>query len=113
MVEIKKIDLESNEVTYDDFTTTNHDKFYDLLLKHFNNRIAGETVSPFDIERFMKRTSSKNVSQLLHGKKVEGFLEATTGKKLDANWTKFILIMIVVIVVVCVLILVMKMMHIM
>ena len=96
MVEIKEMDLENNEVTYEDFSKVNYDVFENKLREHFNNLIAGETLSPFDIERFMKRTSSKNVSQLVHGKKAEGFLEATTGKKLDPGLTKIIIIMVLV-----------------
>ena len=96
MVEIKEMDLENNEVTFEDFSKVNYDQFENEFREHFNHLIAGETLSPFDIERFMKRTSSKNVSQLVHGKKAEGFLEATTGKKMDPGIVKFILIMILI-----------------
>lgn len=44
----------------------------------------------------MKRSSSKNVSQLLHGKKAEGFLEATTGKKMDPGMLRIIIIAVIV-----------------
>ena len=96
MVEIKEMDLENNEVTFGDFSKVNFSKFQDAFISHWNNRIAGETISPFYIERFMKRSSSKNVSQLLHGKKAEGFLEATTGKKMDPGMLKMIIIMVIV-----------------
>ncbi len=96
MVEIKSMDLESNEITYEDFSTVTFSKFQDAFLTYWNKRIAGETISPFDIERFMKRTSSKNVSQLVHGKKAEGFLEATTGKKMDPGMLKMIIVMVIV-----------------
>jgi hypothetical protein len=96
MVEIKSIDLENNKVVFSDFSEVDHDKFYDTMIQHFNNLIAGETISPFYIERFMKRSSSKNVSQLIHGKKAEGFLEATTGKKMDPGLLKIIVIAVIV-----------------
>ena len=96
MVEIKRMDLEKNEVTFEDFSTVDYNKFYDAFVSHWNKRIAGETISPFYIERFMKRSSSKNVSQLLHGKKAEGFLEATTGKKMDPGLLKIIIIAVIV-----------------
>lgn len=96
MVEIKTMDLEKNEITYEDYSTVDYNKFYDAFVSYWNKRIAGETVSPFYIERFMKRSSSKNVSQLLHGKKAEGFLEATTGKKMDPGLMKMIIIAVIV-----------------
>ena len=110
MVEIREMILEENKIVYDDFSMVTYDEFFDKLRSYFNNKIAGETLSPFDMERFMKRTSSKNVSQLVHGKKAEGFLEATTGKKLDFNIGKFILYMIIIVVVVGGVFFVMKMM---
>ena len=96
MVEIKTMDLINNEITYQDYSKVSFSKFQDAFISHWNNRIAGETISPFYIERFMKRSSSKNVSQLLHGKKAEGFLEATTGKKMDPGLLKIIIIAIIV-----------------
>lgn len=96
MVEIKEIDLEKNEVTFADFSKVNHDVFYDAFVNYWNNRIAGETVSPFDMERFMKRGSSKNLKQLVDGKKAEGFMEASIGKKLDPGLMKMIIIMVII-----------------
>lgn len=95
MVELKEIDLEKNEVTYKDFTKVNYDQFYDAFVSYWNNRIAGETISPFDMERFMKRGSTKNLKQLIDAKKAEGYLEATIGKKIDPGWMKWILILAV------------------
>ena len=108
MVEIREMDIEKNKITYEDFSEVKYEQFFDKLRSHFNNRIAGETLSPFDIERFMKRTSSKNVSQLVHGKKAEGFLEATTGKKMDPALVKYIIIMVVIVMVVGVVFFVLK-----
>jgi hypothetical protein len=97
MVEIKEMDLENNEITYaGTMEKVDYSKFQDAFINYWNNRIAGETISPFYMERFMKRSSSKNVSQLLHGKKAEGFLEATTGKKMDPGIVKIIVIMVIV-----------------
>lgn len=110
MVEIKEMDLEKNEVTYEDFSKVDFNKFQDEFISHWNKRIAGETISPFDIERFMKRTSSKNVSQLVHGKKAEGFLEATTGKKMDPGMLRLIIIVVIIGAVAMIAMLVMKQM---
>jgi len=95
MVEIKQLDLEKNEVTFDDFSTVDYNTFYDKFVSHWNERIAGETISPFDMERFMKRGSSKNLEQLLVGKKQEGFMEASIGKKIDPNMMKWIIIIVI------------------
>jgi len=48
------------------------------------------------MERFMKRGSSKNLKQLIEGKKAEGFMEASLGKKLDPAWIKIILVLALV-----------------
>lgn len=92
MVDLKEIDLEKNEVTYDDYSKVTYDEFYDKFLQFWTKRIAGETINPFDMERFMKRSSSKNLKQLIDASKTEGFMEASLGKKLDAGWIKIILI---------------------
>ena len=96
MVEIKEMDLVNNEITYADYSKVNYSKFYDAFVEYWNSRIAGETISPFEIERFMKRSSSKNLKQLIDGKKAEGFLEATLGKKMDPGMLKIILILVLV-----------------
>ena len=96
MVDIISMDLEKNEVTYKNFEKVTHSKFYDAFVAYWTNRIAGETVSPFDMERFMKRGSSKNLKQLLDGKKQEGFMEASIGKKMDPGLMKIIIIGIIV-----------------
>ena len=96
MVEIKEIDLHKNEVTYEDFSKVDYYKFYDAFVSYWNNKIVGETLSPFDIEIFMKRGSAKNLDQLCKAKKVEGYLEASIGKKMDAGFVKMILILVVI-----------------
>ena len=92
MVDLKSIDLEKNEIQYMDFETVNHDKFYNTFIQYWQNRIAGETLSVVHMERFMKRTSTKNSENLIRGKKIEGYMEGRFGKKMDANWVKYILI---------------------
>jgi hypothetical protein len=108
MVEIREIDLKANKVVYEDYSEVDYGKFYDAFVSHWNNRIAGETLSPFDMERFMKRGSAKNLDQLLKAKKAEGFIEATLGKKMDAGMLKMILILVVVGVIACVAVLILK-----
>lgn len=92
MVDIKEINLDKNEVTYPDYTTISHQQFYDKFVEHWNGLIAGETLSPVHMERFMKRTSTKNSENLIRGKKVEGYMEGRFGKKMDVSWVKYILI---------------------
>lgn len=96
MVEIREMDLENNEITYENYSKVTFSQFQDAFTSHWNQRIAGETISPFYIERFMKRSSSKNLKQLIDGKKAEGILEATLGKKMDPGTIRFIMIMVIV-----------------
>jgi hypothetical protein len=96
MVDLRVIDVDKNEVTFDNFEKVSFNEFQNEFIKHWNGRIAGETISPFDIERFMKRGSSKNLKQLVDGKKAEGFMEATIGRKMDPGLIKMILILAVV-----------------
>jgi hypothetical protein len=96
MVEIKQIDLEKNEVTFDDFSKVDYGMFYDKFVSYWKNRIAGETISPFDMERFMKRGSAKNLKQLVDGKKHEGYMEASIGKKLEPGLMRLIIVMVII-----------------
>jgi len=97
MVEIKEINLTTNEVKFKDSSIVDYNVFYDKFVSYWNNRIAGETISPFDMERFMKRGSSKNLKQLVDGKKAEGFDEASMGKKMNPMLVKMIVIAVVVV----------------
>jgi len=92
MVDLKEMDLDKNEVTFSDFTKINHDMFYNRFIEYWNNRIAGETITPVHMERFMKRTSTKNSENLIRGKKMEGWMEGRIGKKMDPTWVKMIII---------------------
>lgn len=96
MIDIKSVDVDKNLVVFEDFDEVTPEKFQLRFTKYFEGFVAGETLNPFDMERFMKRSSSKNMEHLIGGKKMEGFLEASLGKKLDANWLKMILILVVV-----------------
>ena len=48
----------------------------------WENRICGETLVFNDMERFMSRTSSKNLKLLMKGKKMEGYMEGSLDKLL-------------------------------
>jgi len=48
----------------------------------WTNRIAGETLTFNDMERFMTRTSGKNLSNLMRGKKMEGYMEGAMDRML-------------------------------
>jgi len=54
-------------------------KAWDLF---WSERIAGETITFGDMERFMSRTSTKNLKLLMKGKKMEGYLEGSLDKLL-------------------------------
>lgn len=57
-------------------------EFIDRWNKFWMNRIAGETLVFSDMERFMTRTSGKNLSNLMKGKKMEGYMEGVMDKML-------------------------------
>ena len=82
LVDISHIDEAGKVVFYDDGTSISFDEFIKKYTYFFKNRIAGETLVPTDMEWFMKRTSGKNLEQLMKGKKYEGFLEGSQGKML-------------------------------
>lgn len=68
-------------------------------------RICGETIVFNDMERFMSRTSSKNLKLLMQGKKMEGYLEGSMDKLLSKG-QKIALATIVMIVMVAVIVIV-------
>ena len=82
MVDIKNVDEANHKVIFDDDTTLTHKKFIEHFQSFFKGRIAGETLMPNDMERFMSRTSSKNLHLLMQGKKMEGYLEGSMDKLL-------------------------------
>ena len=83
MVDINKIDKENKKVFFDDNTTITYKEFIDKFRVFMKNRIAGETLYPADMERFMRRTSAKNLSLLMKGKKMEGYMEGVSDKLLS------------------------------
>lgn len=61
------------------------EKFMEGWNNFWKHRIAGETLVFGDMERFMSRTSGKNLSMLMHGKKMEGYQEASMDKMLTTR----------------------------
>jgi len=82
MVDITNIDRENKTVYYDDGTNISFKGFIDGFRVFMKGRIAGESLYPADMERFMRRTSGKNLSQLMKGKKMEGYMEGSSDKLL-------------------------------
>ena len=112
-MDIKNIDVDKEIVTFEDFSEVTPVVFQDAFAKHLQGFVAGETLNPFDMERFMKRGSSKNLKQLVDGKKAEGFDEASLGKKLDAGFMKILLVMVIVVIIAIVAVMALKYMGIM
>ena len=82
MVEVTNIDEDINTVYFDDDTKITLTEFIKHFQIFFKGRIAGETLLPNDMERFMRRTSAKNLKLLMQGKKMEGYLEGAMDKVL-------------------------------
>jgi len=68
--------------TKNNTTLVSMDKFKDAWDRFWVGRIAGETIVFNDMERFMSRTSSKNLKLLMKGKKMEGYMEGSLDKML-------------------------------
>jgi hypothetical protein len=97
--EVKTINENTHSVSFDDGTDVNLDTFKYTFLEFLQKRIAGETLVPSDMERFMARTSAKNLKLLMKGKKMEGYLEGSMDKFLSKG-SKITLLTIMVIVIV-------------
>jgi len=82
---IDHVDGKNKKVFFDDGSYITHEDFLKRFTRFFQNRIAGETLVPADMERFMRRTSSKNLELLMKGKKMEGYLEGSQGKMLTTG----------------------------
>lgn len=82
MTDIKSIDKENKTVHFTDDTKITHKEFLTKFREYFTGRIAGETLVPTDMENFMRRTSGKNLSLLMKGKKAEGYMEGSMDKLL-------------------------------
>jgi len=83
MVEVTGIDKESGTVFFDDGSSIDHNGFIEGFIGFWKERVAGETLDPSAIEHFMRRTSAKNLSLLMKGKKMEGYMEGRQGKMLS------------------------------
>ena len=82
MVDITRIDKNAKTVHFDDNTNVTFKGFIDKFRVFMKGRIAGESLYPADMERFMRRTSGKNLSLLMKGKKMEGYMEGVSDKLL-------------------------------
>jgi len=80
MTDIERIDKDTRTVYYDDGTHIDYNGFIDRFRIFMKGRIAGESLYPADMERFMRRTSGKNLSQLMKSKKIEGYMEGSSDK---------------------------------
>jgi len=108
MVDITRIDKENNTVYYDDGTHITFKGFIDGFRVFMKNRIAGESLYPADMERFMRRTSGKNLSQLMKGKKMEGYMEGSSDKLLTKGQKIAIATVITIIMVIIMVFILMK-----
>lgn len=83
-IKITNINEENGIVTFDDDTTLSVESFEKDFTKFLQGRIAGETVTYADMERFMvHRTSGKSLELLMKNKKKEGFMEGSGDKALS------------------------------
>jgi len=82
MVDINRIDEDNKVVYYDNGESISFKGFIDGFRSFMKARIAGESLYPADMERFMRRTSGKNLSMLMKGKKMEGYMEGVSDKLL-------------------------------
>lgn len=89
-IKITDIDEKTGTVTFDDDNNTKLtvDKFNQDFQAFLQGRIAGETVTYADMERFMRyRTSGKSLELLMKNKKSEGYMEGAGDKKLTKGQT--------------------------
>ncbi|MBD3321809.1 MAG: hypothetical protein GF350_12000 [Chitinivibrionales bacterium] len=81
-LDIQSINTTAKTVTLTDNTVLTFQSFLDSYRLFWQARIAGETLVPSSIEHFMRRTSGKNLSALMKGKKMEGYMEGSMDKML-------------------------------
>lgn len=85
-IKITDIDEKNGIVTFDDGTELSVDKFNEDFQAFLQGRIAGETVTYADMERFMRyRTSGKSLELLMKNKKSEGYMEGAGDKTLTPH----------------------------
>jgi len=80
MTSIDHIDKTNKKVTFTDKTEITLDGFTKTFREFLTGRIAGETIVAADMERFMRRTSGKSLSQLMKSKKMEGYQEGASDR---------------------------------
>ena len=81
-IDIQTVDPLAKTVTFTDGSILGFDIFMERYRQFWQHRIAGETLVPSAIEHFMRRTSGKNLSALMKGKKMEGYMEGSMDKML-------------------------------
>jgi len=74
----------------------------------WTSRIAGETLTFEDMERFMTRTSGKNLSNLMKGKKMEGYMEGAMDRMLTKGQKIAIGVIVTIIFVIIIVYIVLK-----
>jgi len=80
--DIQSINIVDKTVTLTNGFVLDFDMFMETYRSFWKQRIAGETLVPSSIEHFMRRTSGKNLSALMKGKKMEGYMEGSMDKYL-------------------------------
>ena len=107
-MEIKNIDKNKGEVHFDDNTFIDVKAFKEQFYKFLHKRVAGETLIPNDMERFMSRTSAKNLKMLMKGKKAEGYMEGSMDKMLSKRQTVALMTIVTIIMVAVIALVVLK-----
>jgi len=82
MIQIDHIDKANKKVFYTNGTSITYEDFIKRFRSFLTGRVAGETIVTADMERFMRRTSGKSLSQLMKSKKLEGYMEGASDKML-------------------------------
>lgn len=108
MVDIRSIDKDTKTVYFDDNSKLTFPGFIDRFRLFMGGRIAGESLYPADMERFMRRTSAKNLTLLMKGKKMEGYMEGVSDKLLTKGQKLAIGTVVVIIMVALVVFVILK-----
>lgn len=82
MTDIDHIDKTNKTVYFTDETNITHEGFKKKFRTFLTGRIAGETLVPADMERFMRRASGKSLEQLMKSKEMEGYMKGASDKVL-------------------------------
>ena len=98
-MKIQRISEETKQVTFDDGKTITLKDFKEKMTEFFTNKIAGVTLTPGSMERFMRRTSGKSLEQLMKTKKMDGFMEGASDKLQLSKGQKIALVTIFTVVI--------------